>query len=197
MYVSSFFCLCPVCRHRQLWTHGHFKKPGTLHALSCRPTPHGSTLALPPHPCCHPPFTSLHSYTNLLAEISRQYTILFSGWQKGCPILVLTKGTWGITLLGSHNLTSMCGCLSTCLLLYGHPCPLFSHLLCMGGCAPLCAGIMAPVGTHFFILVVIYWLKSILEKRLHIVQPLTKARKASESDPGWPRMCGTEHQPES
>lgn len=50
--------------------------------LLCSPKTHGSILALPPHPCCHPPFISPHSCTNLLAEMSRQLGYTFTWYWK-------------------------------------------------------------------------------------------------------------------
>lgn len=72
VYVSSLFCLSLMCRHRQLWTYGHFRKPRTPSVLSCSPVSHGGILALPTHPCLYLLFISPDSCTELLAEMSRQ-----------------------------------------------------------------------------------------------------------------------------
>lgn len=133
-------------------------------SVSCPATLHPMVAC----PCCHPSFISPHSCTNLSAEMSRVhiYTILPSGLQKGCPMHALRLH--GITrflpllpkLLKKFNnlLTHLILPVhkAACPFLSDHLRPLVNHLLCMGGYAPLYAGIVLPAGRHFFILVVIH-----------------------------------------
>lgn len=144
--------------------------------VSSPTAPHPMVASLPPHPCHFLRFISPHSCINVLAEMRMQlgYTSIqycqvvyrkaasctSSSRAHGpcppnscqnCSRKNLTSTYWACT-----DLTGVSGCLSTCISSCLTTCTPWLVICSAWMAVLLCAGIVVPVGIHFFILVVRY-----------------------------------------